>query len=316
MRKLLQVVIGLLLGLSPFALVLLGPAMSASASVGCATIGTTTMTAKVIATSGQDINHQSIDATGCDVGVYVGPGVTGVTIQDNDIAKANMHGIYVQDTSSVLINNNTVTDTVGSESFPELKAIQATGSNGVIILLNTVTNNGSGGIAVTDDASTSPGGPAPGQSRPGNFNLIGQNTVMNNGSDCGVVVSSYNSAGGVMGNNITGNIVTGNAVGIVVAADEPDTTAMNNRITNNVSASNAGPGIIVHSNAPGDKVSNTLVLANRISGNDGIGIMIAAEDPAASLTNTLVIANRISNEPLPIMQKGDTNTRLIANKIS
>jgi len=57
-------------------------------------------------------------------------------------------------------------------------------------------------------------------------------------------------------------------------------------------------------------------MGNRVSGNAGIGIMVAGEDPDASLTNTVVSFNRISNEPEPIVNYGDTNTKIVANNIS
>ncbi len=57
----------------------------------------TGFTVKVIAAKGQVITG-TINATGFDVGVYVGPGITGVIITNAKIFGANDHGIFVQDT--------------------------------------------------------------------------------------------------------------------------------------------------------------------------------------------------------------------------
>lgn len=317
MRRLLQVLVGLMLGLSPFAFVLFGPVLAASAANGCATAGASGMTAKVVATNGQNLDGSgaTLDATGCDIGVYVGPTVTGVTIQNWTIKNAKYHAIFVQDTARVRIEHNIVKNNVPDETFPETKAVQATGSNMVTITNNTVVNNGGGGIGITDDGSFNPGGPNAGLTRPGNNNVISGNTVGNNTNGCGIVVSSYNEGEGVNNNVVFGNLVYNNPAGIVVAADTPNTTANDNRVSANVSVANTLPGIIVHSNAPGDVVDGNLVSLNWVSGNAVTGILFETTATGATLSHTSVVNNRITNQPVPYIHSGDTGSVISGNRI-
>lgn len=98
--------IGLVLAIA--AVILIGMAGKAGAISGggvpgtCTTVSEATpvdygevpvTTAAVVATTGEHITG-TIDATGCQVGVYVGPGVTGVTITAT-ISNAQVAGVYV-----------------------------------------------------------------------------------------------------------------------------------------------------------------------------------------------------------------------------
>jgi parallel beta-helix repeat protein len=65
------------------------------------------LTAKIIATSGQEI-HGNIDATGYDIGVYIGPGTRNVRVQDARISGAKYEGILVLEASNIKITDNTV----------------------------------------------------------------------------------------------------------------------------------------------------------------------------------------------------------------
>src|SRR5581483_672813 len=53
-----------------------GPARAAS----CSPAGPSGLTAAMIVASGQTLSSQTVDATGCDIGIYLAPGTTGVTI--------------------------------------------------------------------------------------------------------------------------------------------------------------------------------------------------------------------------------------------
>lgn len=319
MHKLIAVVAGLMLGLGQLALVGFGFGGGALAAATCQPAGSSGMTAVIVATSGQTISG-AIDATGCDNGIYVGPGVTGVTIHTSTITGANAHAIYVQDTSGVTIEHNTVTNNAPmGEIFEETKAIQVTGSSHVVIQHNVVNNNGGGGIAVIDDGDFNASGPNPGMALPGNDNVIAQNTVLDSDPNggCGIVVAAYNPGEGVSGNQIVGNVVNNNPAGIVVAADAPNTTATDNRVVNNTANQNGFAGIIIHSNAPGDYVAGNMVVNNSVSGNfSGIGILVEAVAPTAVLTNTKVVNNRVSDQTDPIEYSSSTNTMVVANKIS
>src|ERR1700740_3565351 len=49
-------------------------------AVGCVSAGTTGLTTALDVSAPGTISAQTIDATGCDFGIYVEPGVSGVTI--------------------------------------------------------------------------------------------------------------------------------------------------------------------------------------------------------------------------------------------
>lgn len=316
MHGISRIVGGSLLGVGSLVAVLIGAAGPAMAAPTCVNAGLSGMTAVVVATTGQNVTG-TIDATGCDLGIYVGPGVNGVTIENATISGANEHAIYVQDTFSVTIQHNTITGNVtGGGSLTENEAVDVAGSSMVKIVHNSITNNGGGGIAITDDGSNHPGSPNAGLPLPATVNIVVQNTVTDNTGGNGIVVAGYNSGQGVSGTIMVANTVERNDTGIVVETDATDTSATNNFMVNNTTNDNGAPGIAIHSNMAGDSITGTKIVNNRISGNATAGIELATGDASATLDNTLVVANRISNETTAISQSGDTNTRMVANKIS
>lgn len=80
----------------------------------CVAAGTTGLTADIVATSGQTIATQTVNASGCGYGIYVGPGVTGVTIGGTTAADAvtvtgaNDTGIFAEQTTGLTVENTTV----------------------------------------------------------------------------------------------------------------------------------------------------------------------------------------------------------------
>lgn len=75
--------------------------------VECAPAGSTGLTAAVVAAAGQRISG-TIDATGCDVGIYIGPDATAAQVVGATVTGANDHGIFVQDASGVAISQSTI----------------------------------------------------------------------------------------------------------------------------------------------------------------------------------------------------------------
>lgn len=298
----------------------------------------TGLTAALVATSNQIISG-SINATGFDMGIYVGPGVTGVVIKNAVVFGANDHGIFIEDTSGIVIMNSVITGNDASmhNGLPEDKAILLAGTSNSIVKNNNVSSNlGDGGISITDDGPFDPGAPNPGSPNPGNGNVIMGNLVKNNRDGCGIVVAAYNPGEGVSNNLIKDNTVIGNSPGpnspfiggIVVAADAPNTTSANNLVLNNTVRGGWIPGIIVHSNAPGDIVTGTLILRNSLSSNGAFrpsesndaqkptGINIVAEvapgEPTPPvLTRTLVIGNSVTNDYYGVWHQNDTDTKII-----
>lgn len=320
----------LILGLVPLSFGLVAGASTALASPSCWSTASG-LTAKVVAKSGWTIDGV-IDATGCDVGVYVGAGVTGVEIMHATISNANDHGILVQDTWNVGILDNTVinNDIAVHTAIPEDKPISLVGTNHVTVSDNLVTGNtGSGGIGIYDDGAVNPTGLKAGMPLPGNDNTVTYNQVINNMGDCGIVVAAYNpgKGEGVSGNMIEGNTVSRNVAGIVIAADAPGTMVTNNFVLWNTITDNAIPGIIVHSNAPGDVVSGTVIHRNTVSGNGPdmdpsvnlaapAGIVLAGatfgpNTPPAIVTNTYVTYNWVKNEHFGVAEVNAQNSTVL-----
>lgn len=233
MRRLIRSCVGILVGIVPLAAGFLSTSGTALAAPTCVPAGSTGFTAVIVASSGQTISGP-IDATGCDLGVYVGPDVTGVTIAWATITGATRHAILVHNTTGVTIQHDTVTgNEPGGETSEESKAIQLEGTRWVTVAHNTVTGNGGGGIAVLDDGPGTPDGLPAGGVVPAFSNVVAQNVVTDNSGGRGIVVAAYNPGGGVIANQVTGNTVQRNPAGIIVATDMPDTTATGNMVVNN-----------------------------------------------------------------------------------
>jgi hypothetical protein len=280
------------------------PTVQAQTTATCTAAGSTGFTAAMIATSGQTISSV-VDATGCNVGIYVGPGVTGVTIDGATVRNANDQGILVQDTTGITIKNSYVHDNDQSvnPAVAEDKAIELVGtSNSTVSNNNVIDNVGSGGIGVSDDGPMNPGAPNPGTPMPADNNTISFNTVSHNGADCGIVLAAYDAGEGLHNNVVNGNVLDSNHAGIVVATDSPNTTVVGTKVTNNTIMNSAIAGIIVHSNAPGDVLDGTVVTGNTLIANGPMpphttlptGIAVVGE--VENITNTTVSGNTYVNE--------------------
>lgn len=278
----------------------------AAAAATCQSAGNTGLTAAVIATSNQTITG-AIDATNCDVGIYVGPGVTGVTVEGATVTGASNHGIFVEDSSSDTIENSVVEGNGTSPNvcpsppkqatgacIHEDKAIEIVGSSHVLVQDNTVTGNkADGGIGIADDGPTDPGALNPGTLMASHNDTISGNVIIGNSTGCGVVVAAYNPGAGVSNNVVENNIVEQNVAGVVVAADSPHTSVLNNDVKDNVIEHNFLPGVIVHANTPGDTVVGTDVENNVLVGNGGDASAAGGKGPKGS-TGVVVAA-----EPTP-----------------
>src|SRR5579884_1951217 len=65
----------------------------------CKPAGSTGLTAFMIVHSNKVVTGMTINANGCDIGIYVPPGSKNVVINHDNIYNANIHGIFVQDSS-------------------------------------------------------------------------------------------------------------------------------------------------------------------------------------------------------------------------
>ncbi len=314
---------------SLFAPTVLGGIGTAGATVTCTAAGSTGLTAAHIATTNEVITG-SVDATGCDIGIYVGSGITGVHIggappaSATTVSGANDTGILAEQTSTLLIQNvtaqgNGIAPTKGVESYG---GIVLAGVSTSTVTNSTVINNGGGGIFVNDDGPVDPGAPnaGPGAVVPSNAVTVSQNVINGNYGSCAIVYATHNATGSISGGVISGNVITGHPGvfkasgpdlgGIVVAAASFHATVSNTQVTgNDVSGSFEG-GIIVHSHAPLDVVTGTSITNNTIhDGNNWgktngppttAGIIVGVDQlPPASapqITSTTVSNNTISGQ--------------------
>jgi parallel beta-helix repeat protein len=272
-----------------------------------------TITKKVILKSNSsEPSDTIINAAGKPNGIVAyGSSAAGTIIEGFTVENADNHGIYVQDSYKVIITNNVVKNNGLNviKGLGEDKAIQLTGVSNSTVSDNRVIGNLYGGIGVADDGSInsswnltavpSAGIPA-GQANPGSDNIISANAVLaNTPNHCSIVISAYNQGEGVANNIISGNVVVGNTAGVIVAADTPNTVAVNNKVLSNTIENNGEAGVVVHSNAGGDVVSGNIISGNILSADGSgpkiIGIIIGGEGPVA-VQNTTITNNIIQDE--------------------
>jgi len=257
-----------------------------------------------------------IDATGKINGIaVVGSASAGTVIEGLTVQNADDEGIYVQDSSNVVIENNVVAHNALSPfaGVGEAKGIQLTGTVDSTVAGNTVVGNEYGGIGITDVGAINPSwnvtaapnaGVPTATPAPGNGNVVSGNLVAaNRPNHCAIVISAYNSGQGVSNNVVSGNTIVDNQNGVIIAADTPNTVAVNNTILSNAILNNGEGGVVVHSNAPGDVVANNLIADNVISA-DGYpptleGIIVGGEGPVPVQVTTIT-GNTFQNEAIGI----------------
>jgi parallel beta-helix repeat protein len=319
---------------------------SAAQAATCVPAGATGLTAALVATAGQTIASQTIDAAGCDVGIYVGPTATGVTISGTTVSNANLHGVYARDTSGLTVSGSTVQNNGlhPNSKLNEDKALQLDGVSNSTVKNNTVQNNvDDGAIGINDDGPVTPGAPNPGPAQPVrsvNVTVTGNNMPNNIGSGCDLVVAGYNAGGGTDHISLTNNQIVGHPgevgstgvfVGqIVLAGDGPGVSNTATTISGNNIVGSALAGIVLHANAPGDVIDGTVITGNNVSLNhwatpfgppELTGIAIQAEDgpPGAVpvVSNTTLSGNTINQQYYAIWLKGSTpGLHIGANNIS
>ncbi|HEX6122449.1 MAG TPA: right-handed parallel beta-helix repeat-containing protein [Ktedonobacterales bacterium] len=206
-----------------------------------------------------------VDAGGCNIGVYFGPGAKG-TVDGAEIHGANYFGV-VNDGGSVTIRDSDIHDIGesplnGTQHGVGVYFTYGSGATGQITH-NHLWNYQKGGIVVngTGDSATIQDNSVEGQ---GPVSYIAQNGIQ----------VGYGASASVMRNTVTGNAYTG--------------------------TSTASGGIIVVGGPfyGGDYTTGTQIEGNLVTGND-IGIWItdidAAANPPATQSNIKVVNNTISN---------------------
>ena len=323
----------------------------AAGAAGCTAAGSTGLTAADVVSAPGTLAAQTVDATGCDIGIYVAPGVSGVTIggatgaDGVTVSGANDTGIFVDQASNVTIQNDTVQNNgvapgTGIASFGGILLAGAANST---VDSNTVQNNGGGGIFVNDNGPVNPGAPNAGPNAPvaATDDVVSNNSITGNYGSCGIVYATHNSGGSITGGQITGNTITGHIGvfkatgpdlgGIVVAAASAGATVSDTLVDSNTVSNSFEGGIILHAHAPNDVVTGTTITNNHIgpANNWGstngppttAGIILGVDQLppaiAPSVTDTTVGGNTITGQFYGLWISGVTDVTINpANTIS
>jgi len=296
----------------------------------CSQAGTSGFTAAVVAAAGQTISRRTINATGCDVGIYVD--APDVTISQVTVKNANAAGILVFDTHDVTVMRSTVTgngfvtqipashESSAPGDLPQAFAISLFGVSDALVTQNKVYNNGRGGIGVMDDGPSGPGRVVGGPGFPmdavsvSNV-IVSRNTLWANYSGCAIVVSAFNFGNTVSGVTITQNTVRGTGFGelgadvggIVAQSNGPYSTVSNITISRNTVTDSVEAGVIVHAAAPGSQTANVTVTRNTLSGNN-----LGYKAPDSEVDNTAGVVVSVIGPPpnVPICPNDDPTSPL------
>ena len=260
-------------------------------------VGNSGLSAAVVAHAHQSITDRHINATSCDIGIYIGPGARHVRVDHVRVTGANFQGIFAEKTSHVVIEDSVVahngfhtTDPTapplpgsGVQSFVgQAFAISVFGVSHASVKDNAVYDNGRGGIGIMDNGPNDPGimlshqdpaAPVVGSS----YIRVVRNHTWSNFSGCGLVAATQNVAGSLSHLTLAHNRISGTGMsatngpdigGIVVAADLPnsrvrDVTVWRNRVTGSFEG-----GVIVNAEAFNASTRRVRVLDNTVSGNN------------------------------------------------
>lgn len=268
-----------------------------------------------------------VDASACDIGIYVGPGGDGTVIDGATVTGAHAEGVLVQGVHDVVLRDSTVT---GSASAPAAgfgghppKAVMLVGTARALVEGNDIYGNFGGGVAVNDDGAVHPATLAAGTPAPAVGNVVRGNRFHDNPEGCAVVVGAYNAGQGVIGNVVERNLMTGTTgafsahgpdiTSIVVAANTPNSLARDNRVLGNTVTESFLPGILVHANAPGALTDGTKIVNNRLSRTDWgrtdgpsstVAVALATQAPGATIRDTHVDGNRIDAVEIGVWVSG------------
>jgi hypothetical protein len=268
-----------------------GPAQAAEKCTP--NVGNTGLSAAVVAHAHQRIAHRTIDATGCDIGIFVGQNVSHVAIDSVTVSHANFQGILAQKTSHVTIEDSTVTDNGFNTLDPSAPALPSgvhsfVGQSFAISLFgvsystvkdNKVYNNGRGGIGLMDNGPNDPGARTQDASAPlvpSSHDTITGNSTWANYNGCGIVAATQNLDGRLSDLTIAENSIRGTGMsqegpdigGIVTAADLPGSSVTDVQVRNNTVKKSFEGGIIVNSEAFNSFTKDVRVTGNTVEGNN------------------------------------------------
>jgi len=326
----------------------IGGSMSVTAAFAaepahCQVAGESGFTAAVVAHAGQHLADRTVDASGCDVGIYVD--APKVTIDRVNVRGANAAGILVQNTSHITISRSTVTgngfhttkpvshDSVNPGELPQAFGISLFGVSHATLSRNTVYNNGRGGIGVMDNGPFDPGQVFMGGGTTSPVNVpvvdvtVERNTLWANYAGCAIVVSAFNADNTVRNVTIASNTIRqGTPVfdsagdpdvgGIVAQSNGAGSVVSDIAISRNTVRDSGEAGVIVHAAAPGSKTMNVTVDRNVLSGNnwlhasapDTAGVVVDSRlipaDLGQATVHTVVSRNTITGQFYGIWAQG------------
>jgi hypothetical protein len=324
----------------------------ADTAPACQPAGASGFTAAVVATRGQSIAHRTVDATGCDVGIYVD--APWVTIDRVIVTGANAAGILVENTAHVTVTRSTVTGngfhapeapeppgTPPTEGqLDQAFAISLFGVSHATVSRNTVYNNGRGGIGVMDNGPFDPGRvvglPTYAHNIPVNDVTVTRNALWSNFAGCAIVVSAFNTGNTVSHVAITRNTIrqgaqrfgpTGPDVGGIVAQSNGVASTVSDILISRNRVTDSGEGgVIVHAAAPGSMTKHVTVTRNVLAGNGWLsapqtmGVVVDSRVIPADLgqanVDTVVTRNVISDEFFGIWTQGPDAPAISRNSIT
>lgn len=252
------------------------------------------MSAAVVARSNQRITHRNI-RTRCDIGIYVGPSVSHVTIDSVRVSGANFQGILAENTSHLTIRNSTITGNGFNTIDPSAPALPGNGLHSYVgqafgislfgvsystVQRNRVNDNGRGGIGIMDNGANNPGtitqDPNALLVASTHDTVIG-NWMSANYGGCALVAATQNFSGHLSDLALAGNTITGTGFshahgpdvgGIVVAANLPNSSVRNVAVYGNKVSNSLEGGVIVNAEAFNSSTRNVFVTNNVLAGNN------------------------------------------------
>jgi hypothetical protein len=311
-------------------------------------VGGTGLSAAVVAHAQQKITNRTVNATGCDIGIYIGQGASHVTVASVFVFGANFEGILAEKTSHVTVKNSTLTKNGNNTIDPSAPALPGNGLHSYVgqsfaisvfgvqyatVQGNTVTANGRGGIGIMDNGPNDPGALTQNTSAPligsSHVNVIG-NKVWTNAGGCAIVTATQNVGSTLSDLTIRGNVVHGTGMtatgpdigGIVVAADLPASTVKNVTVQGNTVNNSFEGGVIVNSEAPTSSTRNVTVTKNNLRGNNWgfleapntAGVIVFAADGAQNV-GTSVTRNSIDAQFYGVWSTGMNRPHVAQNRI-
>jgi hypothetical protein len=248
-------------------------AQAATAPTCTKNVGGIGLSAMMVAQAHQVISNRTINAKGCDIGIYVGPNMTNVVIDHVTVTGANFDGILAQRTTYLTVKNSTITGNAFGTIDPKAPPLPGSGVKSRVaqafgislfgvshstITRNNVVNNGRGGIGVMDIGPFNPGAltqNAKAKPAASANDVISNNTLTKNYNGCAVVTATQNPAGRIIAMTISGNTITGTGMsktwgpdlgGIVVAANTPGSSAVDVSVHQNTISRSAEGAIVVN----------------------------------------------------------------------